>query len=125
MMVVISIVHCMIALGCSDVSKDVEVQFLMRSQLALYMYILLLSVAVKHVFDEVLDHVHCNSHNCTSQLILHMGHCMISFILALSTHAVVSSAEFVIILFFHQLFVNCLNIWPGIQRVTNHLVPRV
>ena len=48
----------------------------------------------------------------------------VSFILALSTHtALVSSADFVI-LFFHQLFVNCLSIGPGIRRVTNRLVPQ-
>ena len=29
-------------------------------------YIPLVTVAVKHVLDEVLDHDNCNSHNCTS-----------------------------------------------------------
>ena len=37
------------------VSKDVEVLFLTRSQLSMYM--LLVSVAVNHVLYEVLDHV--------------------------------------------------------------------
>ena len=79
------------------------------------MYILLVSVAVKHVLDEVLDHVT----HITQYFIINTTHglryCTISFILALSTHAVVSSAEFVMILFFHQLFINCHSIGPGIQ----------
>ena len=70
------------------------------------MYILLVSVAVKHVLHEVLDHVT----HITQYFIINtadgLRYCMISFILALSTHAVVSSAEFVIIILpsaFHQL----------------------
>ena len=71
-------------------------------------------VAVKHVLDEVLDHVT----HLTQYFIINTTHglqyCMISFILAVSTHAVVSFAEFVMILFFHQLFIKSLSIGPGI-----------
>ena len=68
------------------------------------MYILLVSVAVKHVLHEVLDHVTHISQYFIINATHGLQYCMISFILALSTHDVFSSAEFVMILYFHQLF---------------------
>ena len=83
MMVVISIVHCMIhvGLGCCMLAKMFKL-FLTRSQLS-SMYILLVSVAVKHVLDEVLDRVT----HITQYFIINTTHGlrygMKSFILAL------------------------------------------
>ena len=103
------------------VSKDVEVLFLRSCQLSTCMYMLLVSVAVNHVLYEILDHVThitvLHNYYCTWVTVLYT----VSFILAHT--ALVSSADFVI-LFFHQLFVNCLSIGPGIRRVTNCLVPQ-
>ena len=103
------------------VSKDVEVLFLRSCQLSTCMYMLLVSVAVKHVLYEILDHVThitvLHNYYCTWVTVLYT----VSFILAHT--ALVSSADFVI-LFFHQLFVNCLSIGPGIRRVSNRLVPQ-